>query len=180
MSDHLGKISETILEFFKEKRVSESIAKFHEMKVTGWEKWWQMEFAVFLDSYSKITEWDMEHKFQTDKRSSLGQDSMALDIGFKFKGGKKDEWYFVELKQALSYKECISRMMLDANKVFSARKKSSDGLLISYIACAGIFLNEEEDVILDYAEVCAKKDDIPCDDGFFIEKIDKHHTLLVL
>jgi hypothetical protein len=43
-----------------------------------------------------------------------------------------------------------------------------------------IFLNEKEDVVLDYAESCARKYDIPCDDGFFIEKIDRHHTLLVL
>jgi ribonuclease HII len=70
-------------------------------------------------------------------------------------------------------------MAKDADKVFSARKKSFGGLSIRYIACAGIFLKDDEDKIMDYAEESLSKYGIDSDDGFFIEPIDKHHMLLI-
>lgn len=179
MKDDLDKISDVLVDFFKVSRISKTIATFHDLNISGWEKWWQMELAIFLADHKSIGEWDIEHPFDTDKRTLLNQDRMALDIGFRLKSHKKDEWYFVELKQSPKYKDCIDRMVGDASKVFSARKKSFDGLAIRYIACAGIFLNDDEEKIMDYAEAGLKKYQIEIEDGFVVEKIDKHHMLLI-
>jgi len=52
-------------------------------------------------------------------------------------------------------------------------------LKVRYIACAGIFLKNDEDTILDYAEKQMDKNRIPYDDGFFVEVINEHHMMLV-
>lgn len=178
-SEDLDKISDVVLSFFENKRIIETLGKIGEFEVSGWEKWWQVEFALFLShADDNIAEWDMEHPFDTDKRTRLAQDRMALDIGFRLKRQPKDQWYFVELKQADNYRTCIDRMVKDADKVFSARKKSFGGLHIRYIACAGVFREAEEDKVLDYVEDVLDKADIE-HDGFYFEKLANGYCLLV-
>ena len=180
--DDLDKIGEVLLEFFKTQRISDSLDAIHKFGLSGWEKWWQTELALFLARADHIiAEWDMEHPFDTDKRTRLVQSRMALDIGFRLKRHAKDEWHFVELKQDNDYKKCIDRMARDADKVFSARKHSFDGLKVRYIACAGAFLTiKDENNVLDYAEKALDKLDIDFDDGFYIDKVGKYHSMLIL
>ena len=177
--DDLDKIADVLLAFFKIKRISETLTMIHRFEVTGWEKWWQVELALFLSqSDEMIAEWDMEHLFDTDRRTNLAQNRMALDIGFRLKRHNKDSWYFVELKQADDYRVCIDRMCKDVDKVLSARKKSFDGLDIRFIACAGVFLEAKEKEVLDYAEEAL--DSINVDhQGFYFEKVGKGYNLLL-
>ncbi len=177
--DDLDKISDVLLDFFDNKRITEALGKICEFGVSGWEKWWQVELALYLShADDTIAEWDMEHPFDTDKRTRLAQNRMALDIGFRLKRQAKDHWYFVELKQADDYRACIDRMCKDADKVFSSRKKSFDGLGIRYIACAGVFREASEESVLDYAEKALDRADIE-HDGFYFEKLAKGYNLLV-
>lgn len=179
--DDLDKISDVLLEFFLTERIVRSLDQIHKFGLTGWEKWWQTELALFLANADHlISEWDMEHPFDVDKRTRLAQTRMALDIGFRLRRHAKNEWHFVELKQDNDYKRCIDRMARDADKVFSARKSSFDGLSIRYIACAGAFLTVDDDeIVLDYAEQALDSFDIDANDGFFIEKVGKHHSMLI-
>lgn len=180
--DDLDKIGDILLEFFKSKRIVTSLDAIHKFGLSGWEKWWQTELALFLaEAEHLISEWDMEHPFDVDKRTRLAQSRMALDIGFRLKRHAKDEWHFVELKQDNDYKKCIDRMARDADKVFSARKQSFDGLKVRYIACAGAFLTvTDEDKVLDYAEQALGNFDIDASDGFYIDKVGKFHSMLIL
>lgn len=177
--DDLDKIAEVLMEFFKSKRIVEALDKIREFGVSGWEKWWQVELALFLSHADDlIAEWDMEHSFDADKRARLAQKRMALDIGFRLRRHAKDQWYFVELKQADDYRACIDRMCKDADKVFSSRRLSFDGLSIRYVACAGVFLDAPEKEVLDYAEEALDDVDIE-HDGFHLEKLAKGYNLLV-
>ena len=156
------------------------MTKFLELGITGWEKWWQMELAVYLANSSKIAEWDMEHPFDVDKRKGIAQSRMALDIGFRMNRHASDSWYFLELKQDNDYKKLLQRMGKDVEKVFSARTRSFDGLKVRYIACAGIFADQgdEYENIIEYAEKLM--DSIGADSGGVeLEEIGKHHTLIV-
>lgn len=147
--------------------------------MTGWEKWWQTELAIYLANAEAIAEWDMEHPFDTDRRTSLAQARMALDIGFRLKRHTKEDWHFIELKQDDDYKRCIDKMCRDATKVFSARKHSFDGLRVRYIACAGAFLSvKDEDSVIAYAEEALGRIDVDAD-GVFLEPIGQHHSLLI-
>lgn len=180
--DNLDKIGTVILNFFESKRIKTSLDSIYELGITGWEKWWQTEFALYLANNENIAEWDMEHPFDTDRRTNLSQEYMALDIGFRMKNHSKNEWYFVELKQDDDYKPCIDRMCKDGIKVFSARKKSFDGLGIKYIACAGVFKTGNESGILEYAENKIEQILVPRgidNEGFFLEKIGKRYSVLI-
>lgn len=177
--DDLDKISEVLLDFFDNKRIVDALGKISEFGVSGWEKWWQVELALYLShADATIAEWDMEHPFDTDRRTRLAQNRMALDIGFRLKRHAKDQWYFVELKQADDYRACIDRMVKDADKVFCSRKASFDGLNIRYIACAGVFGEAAEEAVLDYAEKALDRAGID-HDGFYFEKLAKGYHLLV-
>jgi hypothetical protein len=48
-------------------------------------------------------------------------------------------------------------MCKDAEKVLSVCKQSFDGLTIRYIACAGVFLSDSDEVVLNYAEDMLEK-----------------------
>lgn len=178
--DDLDKIGHVLLDFFETKRIRESLTAIHTLGISGWEKWWQTELAIYLADADPIAEWDMEHPFDTDKRKNHSQARMALDIGFRLKRHAKDEWHFVELKQDNDYKRCIDKMCRDADKVFSARKHSFDGLRVRYIACAGAFLTiKDEDAVLKYAEEALDSLGVDEDDGLYLEPISKHHSLLI-
>ena len=103
--DDLGKISELMLDFFDTPRIRESLEKIHKYGISGWEKWWQTELAIYLaQADDTVAEWDMEHPFDTDGRSKLSQSRMALDIGFRLVRHAKDEWYFIELLTSQKYR----------------------------------------------------------------------------
>ncbi|WP_404666635.1 hypothetical protein [Roseateles asaccharophilus] len=179
MNDDLDRIAEVLLAFFDDKRIVEALHNVHEFGVTGWEKWWQVELALYLShANEKIAEWDMEHPFDADRRSRIAQGRMALDIGFRLKRQSKDHWYFVELKQADDYRQCIDRMCKDGDKVFGGRKKSFDGLTIKYIACAGVFLDADEDDVEKYLEKACAQYELEID-GFYYEPLCEGYKLLI-
>ena len=43
----LGLIADVAKAFFRQARVRKALAVIHEQQITGWEKWWQVEFALF-------------------------------------------------------------------------------------------------------------------------------------
>ena len=177
--DDLDKIGEVLLDFFETKRIQASLTSIHRLGISGWEKWWQTELAIYLSDAEKIAEWDMEHPFDVDKRKGLAQSRMALDIGFRLKRHAKEEWHFVELKQDNDYKKCIDKMCRDADKVFAARHRSFNGLRVRYIACAGSFLSiKDEEAVLKYAQEALDSIDLDAD-GLYLEPIGKHHSLLI-
>lgn len=179
VSDDLDKIADVLLGFFEDGRITEALSKVREFGVSGWEKWWQVELALYLSHADDlIAEWDMEHPFETDQRTRLAQGRMALDIGFRLKKHSKDSWYFVELKQADDFRQCIDRMCKDGEKVLSARQKSFDGLRIRYIACAGVFLDADECAVETYLNQACERFDLEID-GFYFEPLCDGYRLLV-
>jgi hypothetical protein len=178
--DDLEKIGDVLLDFFKTQRIRDTLDAIHKFGVSGWEKWWQTELALYLASAEQtIAEWDMEHPFDTDKRTRLAQSRMALDIGFRLKRHAKGDWHFVELKQHDDYRQCIDRMCKDAEKIYAARKHSFDGIRVRYVACAGAFLTiKDEQEVLGYLDAALEDFDIDAD-GVYLEPIGKHHSVLV-
>lgn len=176
--DDLDKISNVLFAFFRNKRISDSLTSFHELEITGWEKWWQTELALFLSQADGIADWVIEHPFDVDGRSRSSKLRMSLDIGFRLKHHSTSDWHFVELKQDNDYKRCIEKMCTDADKVFTARTRSFDNLGIRFIACAGVFLDiKDDDEVIEYV-MDAYGSDLG-DEDIRMERVGKHHSLLV-
>jgi hypothetical protein len=146
-------------EFFSRRAVGRALATIDELGITGWEKWWQVEFATWLADHDQIAEWVMEEVFLTDLRRNTAKNSIAIDIGFRMKGYSTKEMLFLELKQNDDIIKCVTNMLTDAEKVYSAQKRSvSNGLMIRSFFVVGIYpsgkLSKKEihDYILDRAD----------------------------
>ena len=117
--------------FFSQKRIQRTLDECWENDINDWEKWWQLELAMFISDHEEIQEWGMEEVFQVDGRKNQGRSknkqSMAVDLSFRRKGYKKGQFLYLELKQNFNTKTCISHMMKDWDKVMSGRSKSEFG-----------------------------------------------------
>ncbi len=136
-------------DFFSRKRIQRSFAMIDEVNVSGWEKWWQIEFALFLSDDDDIAEWDMEVEFHTDLRKEKKKNYIAIDVSFRPKGLAKDKFIFLELKQNKDYVTCLRNMLLDAEKVFNSHSKSLDGVKIRDFFVVGMYPSVEKKKITD-------------------------------
>lgn len=163
-----------INEFFGRKSFGKSLALIDDIGITGWEKWWQLEFAIWLSDHDQISEWVMEEVFYTDLRKTTQKNSIAIDLGFRAKGCSKDEMIFLELKQNPVAEKCIANMLTDVEKVYSAQKYSVDnGLMIRSFFVVGVYLTPDEAGKADVHDyICDKCDemDIPIERSHIFTK----------
>lgn len=140
--------------FFKQRQIRTALAMIADKDISGWEKWWQIELAMFLSEYEHVAEWDMEEPFFTDLRRHTSQDFMAIDLCFRRKGHSTGRLIFLELKQDPDWKRCVANMLSDAEKVYSAQSISLSGAEIRNFFLAGIYIrpSESKAEIHDYIE----------------------------
>jgi len=141
-----------LTDFFKQKRIQRTLAAIEEAEVTGWEKWWQIELALYLSEHDEVGNWNMEERFFTDLRRGTEKDSIAVDLSFRQKRCSKDAMIFLELKQDADWKRCIENMLRDAKKVFGAHSRSHEGSAVRSFFVAGIYPSEPKGVVHDYVE----------------------------
>jgi len=109
-------------EFTKQKMIRDRLNIIEKENVTGWEIWWQIEFSSFLSNHNKISYWDREFILPVDKRTKWKKEKMAIDFLIKQKYSKKDRYIALELKQHKSMKQCITKMIVDIDKINSIKK----------------------------------------------------------
>lgn len=144
----LKMVSKLMENFFKSQNFVGGLNQISSIGITGWEKWWQIEFAVFIDNLDGIDEWDMEHEFEVDQRKG-GGDRVYVDFGFRVNDWK-DEYVFLEFKQNQDYKKCIDNMFKDAEKYEMVKTRSTDGLKSRNNFVVGIFESFDMEYILQY------------------------------
>lgn len=120
--DHLS-------DFFDRGSVQRALDLIDDVEITGWEKWWQVEFASWLAEQDGVGDWVMEEVFLTDLRRNSGKDSIAIDIGFRLKGYSSSEMLFLELKQNSDWRKCVENMLRDFEKVECAQTHSVENKL---------------------------------------------------
>lgn len=157
-------VRDRVNEFFGRRGVQRALGLIDELGITGWEKWWQIEFASWLADHDQIAEWVMEEIFNTDLRLKTEKNSIAIDLGFRMKGFSTKEMLFLELKQNNNWRRCIENMLVDVEKVYSAQKYSvSNGLMIRNFFVVGIYPTDEttKKSVHDYIQQRATELDIP-------------------
>ena len=136
----------------RQKRIQRTLDALHETDVTSWEKWWQIELAIYLSEYDDVGDWNMEERFFTDLRRGTKKDSIAVDLSFRRKRCSKDASIFLELKQDPDWKRCIENMLRDAKKVFGAHSRSHEGSAVRSFFVAGICPREPKVLVHNYVE----------------------------
>ena len=146
--------------FFSKARIRGTLQKIFETEATGWEKWWQIELAMFLCDYEDVAEWDMEEVFLTDLRTSISKDRMAIDVCFRRKGYTKGHFVFLELKQDRDWKRCIGNMLRDAEKFSTSHKRSESGLTVRSFFLVGVYPSEGKAEVHNFIEEAAGQRDV--------------------
>ena len=117
-------VREHIGDFFDRGTVKRALDLIDAIGITGWEKWWQVEFAAWLAHHDGIGDWVMEEVFLTDLRRRSQRNSIAIDIGLRMKGFSTKEMIFLELKQHGDWRRCLDNMFADSEKVYCAQSYS--------------------------------------------------------
>ncbi|MEO9332444.1 hypothetical protein ABI260_09105 [Pseudomonas guguanensis] len=144
-------ISELLEDFFKQRELRKSFRIIFDREITGWEIWFQIEFARFLADHSSEPEWGREYSFQFDYRRESTRSFLKPDFIIRKKGWAKDRYVALEIKQHAKLGNCVSNMIGDLSKVAKMRKSEID--LRSYWAL-GIF---QTDLDLDVETVVTTK-----------------------
>jgi hypothetical protein len=169
-------VQDRINEFFDRGTVRRALDLLDEVGITGWEKWWQVEFAAWLSDHDHIAEWVMEEVFLTDLRKKTQKNSIAIDIGFRMKGFSTKEMLFLELKQNNDWKRCIENMLVDVDKVETSQTYSeSNRLMIRNFFVVGVYPTGDttKKDVHAYVEGRAAELDIPLDKAHIFTKFVK-------
>ncbi len=152
-----------VSDFFDRGTVKRALDLIDEVGITGWEKWWQVEFAAWLADHDAIGDWVMEEVFHTDLRRKSKRDSIAIDLGFRMKGFSVDEMIFLELKQHVDWRRCLENMLSDVEKVYGAHSRSLENkIAIRNFFVVGVYPTGDttKKEVADYIEDRAEELDI--------------------
>lgn len=139
-------ICELLEAFFKQSALRKSFRIIFEQEITGWEIWFQVEFARFLAEHPGMPQWRRELTFQFDYRRESVRSYLKPDFIIRKKGWATDRYVALEIKQHVNLGNCVSNMIEDLAKVAKIRKSQID--LRSYWAL-GIFQTDPDHNVED-------------------------------
>ncbi|MFP3847794.1 hypothetical protein [Pseudomonas sp. W5-01] len=132
-----------IEDFFKRPAIRSSLKVIDEAGITGWEVWFQIEFARFLAAHDSEPDWGRECAIEFDYRREKNRNFLKADFIIRKKHWAVDRWIALEVKQHVNAGNCINNMVTDLAKVAKMRKSELD---MRSIWALGIFLDDEKDI----------------------------------
>lgn len=111
-------------DFFAQSKIQKSLKVIEKYTISGWELWWQIEFATFLSEHPDRHEWYREQAIDVDRRKNKNKDKLFADFIIRPRNHARDRFILIELKQNSSTKTCITNMTKDALKVWVAKESS--------------------------------------------------------
>lgn len=146
-------IKELATDFFGQQYIIKRLQLIESNKLTGWEIWLQIEFAMFLETQLLVDEWIREFQYSMDRRVSKNQKFMAIDFLIRKKHARLEQYIALEIKQNLSAASCISGMMQDVCKI-SQVKGSEDDIRTMWSLGIHPYLPQEQlqTLVNEYAE----------------------------
>lgn len=113
-------------QFFHQARIGKSLSIIDEKGITGWETWFQVEFAYFLSQHEEQPEWWRECTLDYDRRSEKEKFQCRPDFIIRKKGWRLESYVALEVKQHPSPAMCYTNMMKDLEKISKVRVSSLD------------------------------------------------------
>lgn len=129
--------------FFEDKTIKKKLRFIRESRISGWEKWMQVEFGMFLDGHTEVMQADREQKFAVDGRKTY-KTRAHIDFVFRKKNCAIDQLLGVELKRRNSFHTCLAGMIEDANKFYTLKGKDLRGAY-----CLGIHTEKDQDYVIN-------------------------------
>ena len=103
--DHLS----TLLHlFFEREDICQKLNIIDQNNITGWEVWFQVEFANMLCSTDH--EWWREQALSCDMRKKPERPTLRTDFLLRKKGWAQDSYIALEIKQNRDATSCVKNM----------------------------------------------------------------------
>lgn len=132
-------IFDVFKEFFDKRSVRHKLSLINEMGITDYEKWLQIELLLFLKDHEKIRKVIREFKFELDRRKT-GKQYCFVDFLIEKKKSHNDGIGIpIELKQAHSPTNCITKMLEDVRKCNDIKPSKQP---TRFFWCLGIYKME--------------------------------------
>lgn len=119
--------------FFKQAHIKKTLAAIHEDKITGWEKWLQIEFASFVREHESVKAWGRESRYKLDQR--MTRNKLTCSVDFILHQRNKHSHMAVEMKQVNAMTSCVAAMLRDVKKLQKIKGAEYD---IRSVWCLGI------------------------------------------
>lgn len=148
-------VADLVDKFFQGQAIKKKLTRLHELDITRFEKWLQVEFGLFLAEQESVTNLALEGHYNVDGRKT---DRLwaFVDLVFRKKNCAKDSLLCVELKQCTSFATCLSKMIKDLRKTNALKEWEGERLRDCFFL--GIHeYKDEEDVI----DCVSKKYNLP-------------------
>lgn len=120
-------------DFFQRAHIKKTLKAIDDSKMTGWEKWLQIELAAFLEARGDIKAWWRESSYDLDKRVVESRKRCAVDFLVHQKW--KQSHMALELKQVNSPTACVQGMIRDKKKIQGIKSTKYD---IRSVWCVGV------------------------------------------
>ncbi len=122
--------------FFSQAKIKKQLNIIDETNITGWEVWFQVELALFLNECDNVPIWMREVPCMTDKRRNKIKNKGIIDFYLREKNKSTNKMIALELKQIKSIKSCITAMNKDIDKFNSLKQK--ERVFVRSFWCVGI------------------------------------------
>lgn len=122
----LGYLEKLAQDFFGDEKVSDAFEMIDDYSITGWEKWFQIEFSRFLINHDSEPEWWREWPAEFDGRREKAKKSCRPDFVIRKKGWRRDSYAVLEVKQHPQPGQCVNNMVVDLKKMEKIRRSSLD------------------------------------------------------
>jgi len=128
-------VLELILKFVETKTINEKLQSIEYInsingkQIYDWEKWLQIEFAIFLFDEASLADWGREKRYLLDGRKKdriKFKKTTTVDFWIKRKYQKKPGEILIEFKRARSINGCISKMIKDGSLLRRIKKSNSE------------------------------------------------------
>lgn len=110
--------------FFQRNHIKKTLKTINDCKMSGWEKWLQIELAAYLETREDIKAWWRESSYEIDKRVVESRKRCAVDFLVHQKW--KQSHMALELKQVNSPAACIQGMIKDKKKIETIKTAKYD------------------------------------------------------
>lgn len=128
-------------DFFNRRSIRSALRVIAGEEITGWEIWFQVEFARFLAEHISEPKWGRECAVEFDYRREKNRYFFKADFIIRKKHWALERWIALEVKQHVHPGNCITNMVADLAKVAKMRKSELD---MRSIWALGIFLTDDE------------------------------------
>jgi hypothetical protein len=135
-----------LTEFVSQPHLIRRFQIMKETKISGWEIWFQIELAIFLQQHEDVADWERESRHSIDKRKVDWRNNISID--FYIRQRCAHGLIPLEIKQNEVAKQCIKNMIEDINKFRKIKPSSHKTNREPW--CLGIHNKVNEKTIRDY------------------------------